>query len=79
MRTIRASEIGAFIYCQRAWWYHQQGIELSNQSELTAGNELHQNHNRQVLIAGLMRGLAWLLLMAALILITVYLTRLLIQ
>jgi hypothetical protein len=74
MRTIRASEIGAFIYCQRAWKYRQQGVEPTNQAELAAGSELHQSHGRQVVVTGLYRGLAMLLLLAALILITVYLT-----
>ena len=73
MRTIRASEIGAFLYCQRAWKYRQQGLEPSNQAELAAGN------GRQVVVAGLMRGLAMLLLLASLIIITVYLTRQLIH
>ncbi len=74
MRTIKASEIGAFIYCQRAWWYRLQGIEPGNQAELAAGTELHQHHGRQVMVGGLLRGLAWLLLLAALALIAVYLT-----
>jgi hypothetical protein len=79
MRTVRASEIGTFIYCRRAWWYHLQGVVLGNQSDLAAGNELHQNHNRRVLVSGLIRSLGWLMLMASLILMTVYLTELIIR
>jgi len=74
MRTIRASEIGAFVYCQRAWWYRLQGVEPANQAELAAGTELHQQHGRQVIVSGLLRGLAWILLLAAVVLIAVYLT-----
>ena len=74
MRTIRASEIGAFLYCQRAWWYQLQGERPSNQAELSAGAELHRQHWRQVLAAGLLRLLGYLLLAAALVLLAIYLT-----
>ena len=78
MRSIRASEIGSFLYCQRAWWYRRQGVEANaaNQAEMAAGAQLHQVHGRQVAAAGLLRLLAMLLLLAALVLLAVYLTRL---
>jgi hypothetical protein len=72
MRTIKSSEIGAFLYCQRAWWYQSQGIESSNQAELASGTDLHHQHGRRVLITGLLRGLAWLLLLTALALLVIY-------
>ena len=71
MRTIRASEIGSFLYCRRAWWYQQQGLESENQAELAAGSEFHQRHGRQVALAGMLRGLGWVLLMAALLAFTI--------
>jgi CRISPR/Cas system-associated exonuclease Cas4 (RecB family) len=74
MRTIRASEIGTYLYCRRAWWYRKQGIEPDNQSELTAGTALHSQHGRKVLAAGLLRTLGLILLLLALILLTAYLT-----
>jgi CRISPR/Cas system-associated exonuclease Cas4 (RecB family) len=73
MRTIRASEISSFVYCQRAWWYRLQGNEPENQAELAAGSQLHQHHGRQVMAAGLLSGLAWLLLLMALVLLVIYL------
>jgi CRISPR/Cas system-associated exonuclease Cas4 (RecB family) len=69
MKIIRASEIGSYLYCRRAWWYRQQGLEPGNQAELNAGTELHRQHGRRVLAAGLQRGLAWLFMLAALILL----------
>jgi hypothetical protein len=72
MRTIKSSEIGAFLFCQRAWWYQSQGIESSNQAELASGTDLHLQHGRRTLVTGLLRGLAWLLLLAALALLAIY-------
>ncbi|MFO7583607.1 MAG: hypothetical protein R6W69_02675 [Anaerolineales bacterium] len=69
MKVIRASEIGSYLYCRRAWWYNRQGLESNNQSEMKAGTELHQRHGRKVLAAGLQRSLAWIFLLAALILL----------
>jgi hypothetical protein len=75
MRPIRASEIGTYIYCARAWAYAQKGIESSNQAELTTGSELHRLHGRQVLASSLTRTLALILLLIALILLAAYCTR----
>lgn len=78
MRVIRASEISAYLYCRRAWWYARQGYTPENQQDLAGGTQLHYRHGRQVLAAGCLRYLAYALLLAALALLTVYLTRLLI-
>lgn len=70
---IRASEVGAYLYCRRAWWYRKQGVEAENQDELAAGTELHLQHGRQVVAAALLWTLGWVLLLAALTLLTAYL------
>jgi hypothetical protein len=67
LRTLRASEIGSFLYCQRAWWYQRSGIESDNVVELAAGTEIHHQHGRQVFAAGCLRSVAVLLLLAALV------------
>jgi hypothetical protein len=74
MRIIRASELGTFLYCQRAWWYQQQGVESENQAELAGGTSFHQAHGRRVFAAGLLRALGWVLLMAAVVLLAIGLT-----
>jgi len=74
MAPIRASEIGSYLYCARAWWYQRQGIKSSNQTEMTAGTKLHHQHGRKVMASGLMRTLALVLLMAALMLLVSYCT-----
>jgi hypothetical protein len=74
MPVIRASDIGSYLYCRRAWWYRKQGVEPANKAELVAGTDLHRRHGRKVLAASLLRGLAMLLILAALVLLTVYFT-----
>ena len=74
MRPIRASEIGSFLYCKRAWWYQRRGIESTNVEELAEGTELHHQHGRAVLASGLVRMLAYGLLLVALVLFTIYVT-----
>jgi hypothetical protein len=74
MRTIRASEIGTYLYCQRAWWYQKQGYPLGNQSELASGTQLHIQNTRKVFISGCLRVLAYVLLISAIVLLAIYTT-----
>jgi CRISPR/Cas system-associated exonuclease Cas4 (RecB family) len=71
MRTIRVSEIGAYLYCSRSWWYQQQGIESTNQAELASGIKLHQKHGRVVMASGCLKTAAYALLILALALFTI--------
>jgi hypothetical protein len=66
-RTVRASEIGSFIYCQRAWWYQRQGFEPMNRNELAAGSEFHNTHAGRERSVILIRVFAWVLIFAALV------------
>jgi CRISPR/Cas system-associated exonuclease Cas4 (RecB family) len=72
MKPIRASEIGTYLYCRRAWWYRLNGQESINQAEMAAGTELHRQHGRQVLAAGLMRTLGFILLLIACVMLTAF-------
>jgi hypothetical protein len=72
MKTIRASDIGTYLYCRRAWWYRLHGQESINQAEMAAGTELHRIHGRTVLASGLLRGLAFLLLLLACVMLTAF-------
>ena len=74
MKTLRASEVGTYLYCARAWWYRQQGIESTHQAEMTAGTELHRQHGRTVIASGLTRTLAVILLLVALVLLVAFCT-----
>jgi CRISPR/Cas system-associated exonuclease Cas4 (RecB family) len=75
MKTIRASDVGSYLYCARAWWYGQKGIESTNQAEMTAGTDIHRLHGRQVIASSLTRALALILLLVALVLLVAFCTR----
>lgn len=69
MRIIRASEIGEYLYCHRAWWLrHIQGYKSANVTELASGTALHAQHGQRVWLSGLLRNLAFILLAIAAIL-----------
>lgn len=75
MRPIKASEISSFLYCKRSWWYSLKGYQSEdNQRELAGGQKIHHQHGRQVLTSGLIRLAAYILLLAGILLLTVYLT-----
>lgn len=74
MRAIRASEISAYLFCKRAWWYQQQGIQSENEIEMSGGSSFHRAHGRRVLSARLVRAAGWVILLAALVLAAVALT-----
>ena len=78
-RMIRASDIGSHLYCRRAWWYRKQGVESQNQVELAAGTELHVQHGRNVLAAGLLQVAGYVLLLAAVALLVYQLTLVLLK
>ena len=72
MRTIRASEIGTFLFCQRAWWYNRHEVPSENVAEMTAGTEIHRQHGRSVIASGCLRSLASGLLMLSLVLLVLH-------
>lgn len=74
MKTIRASDIGTYLYCHRAWWYGMRGVASQNTAELSAGAAIHRGHGRKVFMAGALRTLALVLLLAALALLAAYCT-----
>lgn len=47
--VIRASEIGQYVFCQRAWWLRTiQGHQPVNDAALAAGLRTHLQHGRTV-------------------------------
>lgn len=67
MKIIKASEIGTYQFCHRAWWYQQQGYEPENKAELAGGTEIHKQHSRIVIQSSCLQWLAYALLLVALL------------
>lgn len=58
-RIIRASEIGQYDFCVKAWWLGSiEGVSPSNLRGLQAGTVAHEEHGRQVRRAAQMQRVA---------------------
>lgn len=69
-RMIRASEVGEYLYCRRAWWLRQvQGVTSAKAPQWAAGQAAHAAHGSAVQRAHTWARLArWLVLAGALLL-----------
>lgn len=74
MRTIRASELGSYLYCRRAWHYQNEGFTSENQTELADGVEYHRRQGKKIVAARLLRAAGWLFLVLALVALAVAIT-----
>lgn len=76
---VRASDLGTWQFCQRAWWLANVQEVAHERPELFAkGNAAHADHGHQVQQAARMRTIGLALLLAAgllLLLITLWLIR----
>lgn len=71
-KLIRASEIGEYVYCHRAWWLrHVEGVEPANRAALDAGRRAHGRHARRVAGAALAGKIALALIALAIVLLVV--------
>jgi hypothetical protein len=65
----RASEVGQYAYCARAWWLGSlRGVPPANVKELQAGQSQHRRHGRQVVAYHRLRQAGYVLTVAALLL-----------
>ncbi|HZQ08786.1 MAG TPA: hypothetical protein VFD70_19545 [Anaerolineae bacterium] len=66
--VIRASDVGEYIYCHRAWWLGRvQGVPNANRAALDAGTQRHRAHGRRVWRASLLQYAAIALALVALL------------
>ena len=73
-RTIRASEIGTYLFCKRAWWYQLQGKQSENQQEMAGGFAYHRQTRAVCFTSHAFQSGAWILLIAAFVLVIIWLT-----
>jgi CRISPR/Cas system-associated exonuclease Cas4 (RecB family) len=70
-RVIRASEIGQYAYCAKAWWLGSvEGVAPSNTRELAQGERAHRQHGQRVWLASALRLVALVVLLLALAALT---------
>jgi CRISPR/Cas system-associated exonuclease Cas4 (RecB family) len=71
-RYRRASEVGEFVYCHRAWWLHRiEGNRPANQVALARGESAHASHSGLVRLAALLRRGAILGVVAGIVMVLV--------
>lgn len=69
-RLIRASEIGQYVFCQRAWWLARvMNVPSTNVGEMKAGAAAHRQHGRRVIWAARARQAGIALFAVALLLL----------
>ncbi|RMG94241.1 MAG: hypothetical protein D6706_14155 [Chloroflexi bacterium] len=69
-KWIRASDIGEYLYCRRAWWLRRvQHVPSRNIQALNRGTQFHQQHGRLYTHALWAKRLAYLVLFIVLTLL----------
>lgn len=67
-RWLRASEVGQFVYCARAWWLGSvRELPSANTEALLQGTQAHHRHGRRVMTARVLAVLGLLLMVTALL------------
>lgn len=75
-RIIRASEVGQYVFCPRAWWLGTvEGLPSAHREEMDAGEFAHRRHGRRVYATVILTRLAYLLLAVAVLAIVLALMR----
>ncbi|MBC8078128.1 MAG: hypothetical protein H7Y32_18770 [Chloroflexales bacterium] len=55
MQIIRASEVGEYVYCARAWWLRRvAGLEPAGRARREHGTALHARHGRAVALSSVL-------------------------
>ena len=67
---IRASEVGEYVYCARAWWLRRvAGLEPDGHERRELGTALHRRHGRAVVGSRMLVVLGAALMLAALLIL----------
>ena len=78
-RVIRASEVGEYGFCERAWWYRNvaqiQPTDRETLRRLQEGTRAHRRHGRSVALSGTLSAIGILLAILGALLLLVVLVR----
>lgn len=67
---LRASEVGQYVYCARAWWLGQvKGYRPTNEAAMQQGSQQHEAHGRAVAGYHRLRQVGWVLLAVGVLII----------
>lgn len=72
-KTVSASELATFSFCERAWGYRRSGLTSANLKELEQGSRTHRQHSKLVRLSRAAVTAAWILLLAGVAMILVWL------
>jgi len=79
-RIIRASEVGQYAYCARAWWLGSvQGPPSSHQREMVVGEAVHLHHGKGTRGSLVLARLAYAVLLSAVVVGVVWVVSLLVE
>lgn len=66
--VIRASEVGRYAFCARAWWLGSvKGVPSNLREEMAAGEAAHRRHGQRVRASVTLRRTAYLILALAIL------------
>jgi hypothetical protein len=71
--VIRASDIGLYVFCARAWRLKADGHESQNRAEMATGSEAHRAHGAAVANSQRLRRLSLILFGLAIVLLGLWL------
>ena len=71
--VIRASDIGLYLFCARAWRLKADGYESQNRGEMAAGTEAHHAHGAAVASSQRLQRLSLILFVLAIVLLGLWL------
>ncbi len=73
-RVIRASELGQYSFCAKAWWLGSvEGVPSTNVREMDAGTSAHELHGQTVWLSAWLSRAGWICLALGLLVLVLLL------
>jgi len=73
-RVIRASELGQYSFCAKAWWLGSvEGVPSTNVREMDAGTSAHEQHGQTVWLSAWLGRAGWICLALGLSVLALFL------